>query len=541
MKKAIIFAPHQDDEINIAGGILSSLLANNIEVKVVYSTNGDYCTKASTRISECKKALKVFGISEENIYFMGYSDQTREEDTHLYMTEKNSIWKSKKNIMKTYHPFGENEVSMIYEKKHHEFNKDNFIKDIVYVLEDYKPDYIYCIDFDSHADHRALSLSVEKAIGLLINKHIDYRPIIYKAFAYPTFYYGYKDLNNINIKSTAFKTEPYSYCDMENPYYSWASRIRFPVSEKVCNKFLLKNKVFSALNCHKSQCINGRASSTINGDQIFWQRRTDNLLNESKLTVTSGNMEKLHDFMLFDCNNIMGGDSKKVVLESNAWMPDKNDKVPEINVSFNKKKKISEINLYHAIGTSDFFNKIEVIADNDYSNTYELVREKDNISRLNFDDNIFTKNLKIRMLGKTGDNAGFSELEVFEFSDSLIQLIKLEIDGDFAYKYYYSNESFKIYSYDGVKFRYLDKDEYKIISDDVIVENDKFLLKKHSNNIRVQLKNNDTIYDDVILVKKNIISVINNIIINIVNSVVVAICYSKQKIIRKIKRLLKVN
>ena len=313
MKKAIIFAPHQDDEINIAGGILSSLLANNIEVKVVYSTNGDYCTKASTRISECKKALKVFGISEENIYFMGYSDQTREEDTHLYMTEKNSIWKSKKNIMKTYHPFGENEVSMIYEKKHHEFNKDNFIKDIVYVLEDYKPDYIYCIDFDSHADHRALSLSVEKAIGLLINKHIDYRPIIYKAFAYPTFYYGYKDLNNINIKSTAFKTEPYSYCDMENPYYSWASRIRFPVSEKVCNKFLLKNKVFSALNCHKSQCINGRASSTINGDQIFWQRRTDNLLNESKLTVTSGNMEKLHDFMLFDCNNIMGGDSKKVV------------------------------------------------------------------------------------------------------------------------------------------------------------------------------------------------------------------------------------
>ena len=94
MKKAIIFAPHQDDEINIAGGILSSLLANNIEVKVVYSTNGDYCTKASTRISECKKALKVFGISEENIYFMGYSDQTREEDTHLYMTEKNSIWKT---------------------------------------------------------------------------------------------------------------------------------------------------------------------------------------------------------------------------------------------------------------------------------------------------------------------------------------------------------------------------------------------------------------------------------------------------------------
>ena len=83
-----------------------------------------------------------------------------------------------KKITDTYHPYNEKEIAMIYDNRHHEFNRDNFIKDIIFILKDYKPDYIYCIDFDSHPDHRALSLSVEYAIGKIINEDKKYRPVV---------------------------------------------------------------------------------------------------------------------------------------------------------------------------------------------------------------------------------------------------------------------------------------------------------------------------------------------------------------------------
>lgn len=536
--KAIIFAPHQDDEINIAGGLISTLLENNIEVRVVYSTNGDYCTKASTRIKECKKALNTLGLDEKDIYFMGYSDQTRVEDTHLYMTDASNIWKSKKKFTKTYHPFNDKEIAMIYDKKHHDFNKYNFQEDIISILKDYKPDYIYCIDFDSHPDHRALSLSVEYAIGKIINEIKDYRPTVYKAFAYPTFYYGYNDLDDINIKSTTFNTEKYSYCNMENPYYVWDKRIRFPLSQKTHNKFLLNNLVYKALRCHKSQCIVGRAFSTINGDQIYFQRRTDNLLNNSELEVSSGDMEKLRDFMLFDCKNIMHGDSEKVVLESNAWVPDKNDRQPEINIRFDEMKEISEIIFYHSISSDEIISKIEILADNKYSKKYTLSREAGNISTIKL-DNLSTKEIKIRVLSKY-NYAGFSEIEIFESCDNLIKYIKTEINDDFAYKYYYNNEKFQIYSYNGINSRYLCPDEYNI-SSNVTIKDNRFIINNKKEKVRVSLKCNPDIYDEITLVKKDFISKLNNKIVNIINKIAVGICYSKQKIIRKIKRLIKIN
>lgn len=58
MKNAILFVPHLDDELLVGGGFLYAL-ANSTEwnVKVVYSTNGDYYRhEASIRLKEAIKA-----------------------------------------------------------------------------------------------------------------------------------------------------------------------------------------------------------------------------------------------------------------------------------------------------------------------------------------------------------------------------------------------------------------------------------------------------------------------------------------------------
>ena len=538
-KKALIFVPHEDDEINICGGIIPILIDKKVQVKVVYSTNGDYVTRSQTRIKECINSLNILGVPSENIILMGYSDQHGEMDDHLYMTDENNIWKSKKGYTKTYHPFNKKEVAMKYENVHHDFNKKNFIRDLVFIIEDEKPDYIYCIDFDSHADHRALSLGLEEALGIVLNKCKNYTPIVYKSFAYPTCYFGYKDFDNINIKSTKFKTEEFSYSVLENPYYLYGQRVRFPLKKESRTKFLLGNKTFNALRCHKSQCIVGRAGQTINGDQIFWQRRTDNLLYNSNVTVSSGDKAKLFDFMLFKCSNILKGNTKKVYLESDSWIPDFNDKSPTIEIEFSDIKKLDELVLYHSISTDSIISEIEITGDN-YKKTFKLKRTKNNISKINL-SKLVSKKIIIKVINKTGDDAGFSEIEIFEHKKRLIEFIKLEIDGDFAYKYYYKNEEFKVYSYDGYESKYLNEDEFKIISNNIEISNNKLILKKKTNKLRIELINNSNIYDEIVIKKTSKLDIIVNRFLNNLNNIIIYCCYLKQRIIRKIKRLMKIN
>ena len=83
-KKILIFLPHQDDEINTVYGMIGNIKKVDGIVKVVYSTNGDYCVNAKYRIKEAINSLKIVNIKKDDIIFMGYSDQAPENNNHLY-------------------------------------------------------------------------------------------------------------------------------------------------------------------------------------------------------------------------------------------------------------------------------------------------------------------------------------------------------------------------------------------------------------------------------------------------------------------------
>ena len=69
--KVLVLAPHQDDEINIAGNTIANLVNCGADVKVCFSTNGDYTLPASVRIREAVASLKKLGCNKQNIYFLG--------------------------------------------------------------------------------------------------------------------------------------------------------------------------------------------------------------------------------------------------------------------------------------------------------------------------------------------------------------------------------------------------------------------------------------------------------------------------------------
>lgn len=70
----MVFIPHEDDEINVAGATIYGLRQEGFHVICVFATNGDRSYLAETRIQEAAAALKMLGVPYEDIIILGYPD-----------------------------------------------------------------------------------------------------------------------------------------------------------------------------------------------------------------------------------------------------------------------------------------------------------------------------------------------------------------------------------------------------------------------------------------------------------------------------------
>ncbi len=72
----VIVAPHPDDEVLMAGGVLRKALNAGKRAAVLVLTNGDYtCSRnGAVRQAETIAALADIGLPESQVYFLGYAD-----------------------------------------------------------------------------------------------------------------------------------------------------------------------------------------------------------------------------------------------------------------------------------------------------------------------------------------------------------------------------------------------------------------------------------------------------------------------------------
>lgn len=73
-KKVMVIVPHEDDELNLAGGVLEQYIKYGSDVYVVYVFNGDMNGDGVARITEADTAMTAIGIPAENLIFLGYGD-----------------------------------------------------------------------------------------------------------------------------------------------------------------------------------------------------------------------------------------------------------------------------------------------------------------------------------------------------------------------------------------------------------------------------------------------------------------------------------
>ncbi|MBR2715697.1 MAG: PIG-L family deacetylase [Ruminococcus sp.] len=441
-KKVMILVPHEDDDINLAGGIIEQYLKYGSDVYVVFATNGDgdkrydMSQMGFVRMEEAIKALGMLGVPEKNIIFLGYGDGWDENGPHIYNACMDIVVKSNSGRTHTYgletHYAYSNNQSYTY---------SHYYDDIKHLLLEFRPDVIFCVDYDTHPDHRALSMLFEKVMGDIL-KSTDYKPDVYKGFGYRTAWGSAPDFSeSLNIKSTV-------NCPSKNDVelYSWDERVRFPVDINSLNRQLIDSKLYRALSMYASQNATDSSSRIINGDKVFWKRRTDSVLYDADVVVSSGDKDKLTDFMLLDCNNLIEhGDCPF----DGVWCPDIDDREMSVNVTFEEKKYISHIALYDNPSPDDnIVNAIIVLDDGTVINTDKL-NPFGQASVFSVDKQIHSFEVKIDE--HEGNHFGLCEIEAFASEDNGdLEIYKITDDKDnFIYDYIipvHGNQVLRIYS-----------------------------------------------------------------------------------------------
>lgn len=495
-KKVMVIDPHEDDDLLISGQVLPPMYKNGADVRVVFATNGDKRVSAYTRQSEACNALEKLGIPREKVIFLGYPDGTQ-----LYVGKKAFSFSS--GWDHTYAGKGFKDYHFDRFGTHAKYTAENMVDDIESVVLEYRPDYILAIDFDTHTDHRGVSISFEKAMERILKKESGYTPKVLKCFGYSLAWKSKPDFYALNIKSTVMqdreKNNDPSY-ETDVPQYRWNNRVRLPIDKKSLSHSILRCSEYKALSEHLSQYAYCYSERIINGDSVYWNRRTDSLTYNADISVSSGDASLLNDFRLIGVGNRTAGPNVK--LENCVSRFDKNDAQKTVTVKFDSPKTVSCVSLYDNFGLNSNIlggvitfsdgSKVEVPALNaDGSETRVVFEPKHNITSFTF------------KVTEYEGVAGLDEIEAFENADydmgfSLIKLKNADTD-DYIYNYLITPDEKSLnlgaYASDpnaGYTIKIIEGDSVKLEGNTLVFDDD-----FEKCTVRAELNGDPSTYDQI--------------------------------------------
>lgn len=439
-KKVMLIVPHEDDDLNVAGGVLDEYVKYNSEVYVVFVTNGDYHGISTVRLDEAIACCSDIGIDEDHVIFLGYGDQWAADAPHIYNAPNGQTLTSVAGGIATYgsgtHPAFNN---------NHSYTRENYLSDMKEVILKYRPDTVLCSDYDKHIDHRAVTLAFEKVMGEILVEYPTYKPMVYKAFAYNTAWTAEPDFFSENLSKTQNPfDEPYNQTPA---VYRWSERVRMPVSASTLSRSMITTGNYRGMSFYASRKANGKSAQMTNSDKIFWQRRTDSLCLNASIDTTSGNKKLLNDFMLLDCADLVGAAAPY----DGVWIPSSDDAQPKITVTLPQEIDICQISLYdHPDANENIIDAL--ISFDDGTEIHTGALDLNGAETVITIDKTAVKQFSITIIQTQGESAGLTEVCAYSSPQQEDGgFIKLTDENDnFVYDYYISTEgvqSFKLYTY----------------------------------------------------------------------------------------------
>lgn len=506
-KTVIILVPHEDDELIIAGSILPILKANCCSVSVVYSTNGDYegVEQGRQRLEEALEYCKHEGISAQNVFFMGFGDQgTR--GRHLY--NSGVPIKSPAGWERTYGIDRHKSAAELYIGTEVEYSAENYKRILKSIITNVLPDIIICIDCDIHSDHIALSLIFEEVLSALIREQ-DFTPIVLKAFAHDMSWMGVKDRSSINLKSCLpIERNPHhTYAvQFQKSYYAWEDRVRFPVFSRYATSGIYGNLFRKTMLCYRSQYVKFHFNRLLNSDQLFWERKTDNLIYRSKINVSSGNLECFYTMKMFECENVM---LTKDILEKSTlfWKPEVEDERKKVEFTFKDVVKVGVINIYTGFDQNST-KEIKITFDEQLELTFNNLKSYGQRNEIKLKNPILCKKIELQLFD---DITKIIKFEVLPYEEEKLYFAKMMVDNNFIYKYYLGffekRPELQIYEYGNRGSKIIGKENisrlYRIYrikkGKKILIKNveDVFAKGNRINRVHIENKKNSTVTDEI--------------------------------------------
>jgi LmbE family N-acetylglucosaminyl deacetylase len=174
--RILVLAPHPDDEVLGAGGVIQQAVAMQLPVKVVFLTNGDSNqwsfliyrkhpvvfpaaveTMGLVRHDEAINASRILGVGAENLIFLGYPD---------FGTL--NIWYYHWNQHPAYRSIMTRVTAVPYKSAYRpgaRYKGEEIVQDLRSILRDFKPTKIFVSHpADHNGDHLALYLYLRVAL-----------------------------------------------------------------------------------------------------------------------------------------------------------------------------------------------------------------------------------------------------------------------------------------------------------------------------------------------------------------------------------------
>ncbi|NLI21743.1 MAG: PIG-L family deacetylase [Clostridiales bacterium] len=332
-RRVLVLVPHEDDEVNLAYGVIDSFVRAGSDVTVAFLTNGEARIDPAVRNREAVRTAATLGVPADHLVFLGYGDHI--SDPPLYRGAPDDVRAGEAGQTQTFAAGRFTDYHTARFGKPAAVTLANVREDLRALILERRPDVLFVTDLDDHVDHVSLSRIFDSVLGDLLRGHGDYRPQVFKGFAYEYAWHGNDDFYRIPLLSAAPGWMPASY----NACYRWEERVRFVTPGDYLSYTLRGSRLYTVLRCYDSQNAFAKESRLLNGDKVFWERRADNLALTAAVWASSGDATLLADFVLEG--------TAEDPLEG-CWFPDTADARATVTFSWPSPQDIRELVFYDA-------------------------------------------------------------------------------------------------------------------------------------------------------------------------------------------------
>lgn len=418
-RKVLILVPHEDDEVNLAYGVVDSFVGGGSDVTVAFLTNGDARTDPAVRNREAVRADALLGVPAENLVFLGYGDHVC--NPPLYRSAPDAVRAGEAGRTRTFAVGSFTDYHTGRFGRAAAYTLTNVRQDLRALLLELRPDVIFVSDSDNHVDHVSLSRIFDSVLGTLLREQSDFRPQVFKGFAYDYAWHGNDDFYQIPLLSAAPAWMPASY----NSCYRWGERVRFVMPREYLSYTLHGSKLYKVLRCYDSQNAYAKESRLFNGDKVFWERRTDDLALTATIRTSSGDASLLQDFILEG--------SADDPLEG-CWFPDETDGQATLTFTWPEPKNIHELVFYDAPAPAGDVRAVRVSVNGGAPVEYTMPDGTGLPCRMLL-GRAHVHTLSMEIVPAGNGPWGLYEIEVLPDREKSPQWIKLtDANGDFCYE-----------------------------------------------------------------------------------------------------------